>query len=110
MSGVNSLHTYAASASTWDSIKSGVVDAAGWVARQGKWVVKSVADFMMKIYEFAKPFFVGVARFIVNFAQAIREFFIENKQLTVGAAIGIGIGAVGLMLVQYFCFNEPQVT
>lgn len=114
MSGVNILHTYANATSTWDTIKGSVVDAAGWVARQGKWVIKSVGDFVMKIYELAKPFFVGVAKFIANSWQAIREFFIENKQASVGALIGIGIGVIGLTVIQSLCFsgqvNDDQPT
>lgn len=106
MSTVNNMYTYAAATSTWDTIKGSVVDAANWVGRQGKWAVQSVSDFMVRIYEFAKPFFVGVAKFFANSVQAIREFFIENKHCSLGVIIGIGVGAIALTLIQYLCFNN----
>lgn len=97
-----------ASPSTWDTIKNGVVEGFNWVGRQVKWLGQSIGDFAMKIYEFVKPFFTSVFRFVADSYHAIKEFFMENKQVTIVSLVSIAITLVAVTAIGFLCCSNKN--
>lgn len=93
------------STSTWQNIKTFFVDAGNWIGRNVTWLGSKIAEYALKVYEWAKPAFIKLGEFFAEQYGRARNFIAEHKTETVVALVSVAIGAIIYGLGHALCCN-----
>lgn len=96
-----------ADVSILNRVKNAVVDSANWLGRKVSVIGSTIADYMMKVVEYVKPFFIAIGQFFSNVGSTMKEWFKENKEVTLVAGAGLVVGAVAFAIYSY-CFCDES--
>jgi len=96
------------STGAWANIKGFFVSAGSWIGRSVTWLATQVADFAVKVYEWAKPAFVALGRFIAAQWENARKFISEHKAETIIALAAFAIGAITSAAFHALCCNSKK--
>lgn len=86
-----------ATTSVWAQIQSG----ANWCGRQVQCLGKTIADYAIRTYNWAKPFFQAVGRFFVEQFDKGKDFVLQNKQLSMAVGATAAVVAIGVLSGAY---------
>lgn len=99
--------TAEATTSTFYQIRNGALNAVYWVGKQIQWFGRTIKDYAVKIYEWAKPFLEAVGKTIAHSYEKLRDFIIANKNVSLAVGLAVPV-ATAIALATYFIFYNEQ--
>lgn len=108
MSAANPIVVTAPTTSTWESIQNAVVDSSKWLGRQVNAFFTGIKDYAIKLYEWAKPFFVHMGKFFVESYQTAKDFVVQHKESVGAAVVAFFTGIIITVVSQSLCCGQEK--
>lgn len=94
--------------STWESVQNAFVDSGKWVSRQVTALFSGIKHYAVKIYEWAKPFFVNMSKFFAESYQKVKEFVMDHKEAVGTGTVLFFVGVIFTLICQSVCCSSDK--